>query len=413
MTTPLERLANAFPLWVAAACGLALVEPRLFAWFHDRLIVVGLGLIMLGMGMTLTLADFARVASRPVAVVAGFVAQFTIMPAAAWAIARAFDLPTPFAVGLILVGCCPGGTASNVVTYIARADVALSVTMTTCSTLAAVALTPLLTQVYAGTLVEVDTLGLLVSTLQVVVLPVAAGVLLNRFAPAVVERVLPVAPLASVLVIALVCGSIIGQNAAAVRESGPRLLAAIMLVHSIGFALGYGFARASGLPVVAARTIAIETGMQNSGLGVVLARKHFAAEPLTAVPGAISALVHSVLGSLLAGWWRLAVTTAERTPADGMLDSPTATRYCTSVQTTNPGRGRAAAARTARPSHGHDQPGTHGPDGARFTGPPERRAVAGPRRRPRGRRERFCRGRLAAAGGWPAAGQSRRVARRR
>jgi BASS family bile acid:Na+ symporter len=126
MTTPLERLANAFPLWVAAACGLALVEPRLFAWFHDRLIVVGLGLIMLGMGMTLTLADFARVASRPVAVVAGFVAQFTIMPAAAWAIARAFDLPTPFAVGLILVGCCPGGTASNVVTYIARADVALS-----------------------------------------------------------------------------------------------------------------------------------------------------------------------------------------------------------------------------------------------------------------------------------------------
>ena len=305
MTTPLERLANAFPLWVAAACGLALVEPRLFAWFHDRLIVVGLGLIMLGMGMTLTLADFARVASRPVAVVAGFVAQFTIMPAAAWAIARAFDLPTPFAVGLILVGCCPGGTASNVVTYIARADVALSVTMTTCSTLAAVALTPLLTQVYAGTLVEVDTLGLLVSTLQVVVLPVAAGVLLNRFAPALVERVLPVAPLASVLVIALVCGSIIGQNAAAVRESGPRLLAAIMLVHSIGFALGYGFARACGLPVVAARTISIETGMQNSGLGVVLARKHFAAEPLTAVPGAISALVHSVLGSLLAAWWRL------------------------------------------------------------------------------------------------------------
>jgi BASS family bile acid:Na+ symporter len=304
-TAPLERLANAFPLWVAAACGLALVEPRLFTWFNDRLIVAGLGLIMLGMGMTLTLADFARVASRPVAVVAGFVAQFTVMPAAAWAIARAFDLPTPFAVGLILVGCCPGGTASNVVTYIARADVALSVTMTTCSTLAAVALTPLLTQVYAGTLVEVDTLGLLVSTLQVVVLPVAAGVLLNRFAPAVVERVLPVAPLASVLVIALVCGSIIGQNATAVRESGPRLLAAIMLVHSIGFALGYGFARACELPVVAARTISIETGMQNSGLGVVLARKHFAAEPLTAVPGAISALVHSVLGSLLAAWWRL------------------------------------------------------------------------------------------------------------
>ncbi len=304
-TAPLERLANAFPLWVAAACGLALVEPRLFTWFNDRLIVAGLGLIMLGMGMTLTVADFARVASRPAAVVAGFVAQFTIMPLAAWAIGRAFDLPAPFAVGLILVGCCPGGTASNVVTYIARADVALSVTMTTCSTLAAVVFTPLLTQVFAGTLVEVDTLGLLRSTLQVVVLPVAAGVVLNRFAPAAVERVLPAAPLVSVLVIALVCGSIIGQNAAAVRESGPRLLAAIVLVHATGFAVGYAFARACGFPTVAARTISIETGMQNSGLGVVLARKHFAAEPLTAVPGAISALVHSVLGSLLAAAWRL------------------------------------------------------------------------------------------------------------
>ena len=304
-SAPLERLANAFPFWVAAACGLALVEPRLFGWFNDRLIVTGLGLIMLGMGMTLTLADFARVASRPAAVVAGFVAQFMIMPLAGWGVARALDLPTPFAVGLILVGCCPGGTASNVVTYIARADVALSVTMTTCSTLAAVVLTPLLTQVLAGALVEVDTLGLLVSTLQVVVLPVAAGVALNRLAPAAVKLVLPAAPLASVVVIALVCGSVIGQNAAAVRESGPRLLVAIVLMHALGFALGYGFARAFGFPVVAARTISIETGMQNSGLGVVLARKHFAAEPLTAVPGAISALVHSVLGSLLAARWRL------------------------------------------------------------------------------------------------------------
>lgn len=303
--TLLERLANAFPIWVAAACGLALVDPALFTWFNDRLIVAGLGLIMLGMGMTLTFADFTRVASRPAAVVAGFVSQFTLMPLAGWGVARALDLPTPFAVGLILVGCCPGGTASNVVTYIARADVALSVTMTTCSTLAAVVLTPLLTQVFAGTLVEVDMLGLLLSTLQVVVLPVAGGVLLKRFASTVVETVLPAAPLASVLVIALVCGSIIGQNAAAVRESGPRLLVAIVLMHSIGFAVGYGFARAFGFPVVAARTISIETGMQNSGLGVVLARKHFATEPLTAVPGAISALVHSVLGSLLAAWWRL------------------------------------------------------------------------------------------------------------
>ena len=304
VTSPLERLANAFPIWVAGACGLALIAPELFIWFHGPLIVAGLAVIMLGMGMTLSLADFTRVATRPLAVVAGVIAQFLIMPLAGWGIATAFGLPTPFAVGLILVACCPGGTASNVVAYIARADVALSVVMTTCSTLAAVGLTPLLTQALAGRFVAVDTLGLFVSTTQVVVLPVAAGVILNRFAPAVVRGVLPAAPLVSVLLIALVCGSIIGQNAATVRESGLRLLAAIVLVHAAGFALGYGFARLLGFPIVTARTISIETGMQNSGLGVVLARRHFAAEPLTAVPGAISALVHSVLGSLLATWWR-------------------------------------------------------------------------------------------------------------
>ena len=304
VTSPLERLANAFPIWVAGACGLALVAPELFTWFHGPLIVAGLAVIMLGMGMTLSLADFTRVATRPLAVVAGVIAQFLIMPLAGWGIATAFGLPAPFAVGLILVACCPGGTASNVVAYIARADVALSVVMTTCSTLAAVALTPLLTQALAGRFVAVDTLGLFVSTTQVVVLPVAAGVILNRFAPAVVRGVLPAAPLVSVLLIALVCGSIIGESAATVRESGLRLIAAIVLVHAAGFALGYGFARLLGFPIVTARTISIETGMQNSGLGVVLARRHFAAEPLTAVPGAISALVHSVLGSLLAAWWR-------------------------------------------------------------------------------------------------------------
>jgi BASS family bile acid:Na+ symporter len=300
----LERLANAFPLWVAAACGVALVEPAVFTWFRGPLIVGGLAAIMLGMGMTLSLADFTRVASRPLAVGAGVVGQFLIMPAAGWLIATSLGLPTPFAVGLILVACCPGGTASNVVSFIARADVALSVVMTTVSTLAAVLLTPLLTQVLAGRLVEVDTLGLFLSTVQVVVAPVAVGVALKRFAPAVVRGVLPVAPLVSVLLIALVCGSIIGQNAATVRESGFRLLAAIILVHAAGFGVGYGFARVLGFPVITARTISIETGMQNSGLGVVLAQQHFAAEPLTAVPGAISALVHSVLGSILAAWWR-------------------------------------------------------------------------------------------------------------
>jgi len=300
----LDRLANAFPVWVLVACGLALIEPRLFTWFRGQAIVVGLGVIMLGMGITLSLADFARVATRPAAVATGFAAQFIIMPAAGWAVASALDLDTPFAVGLILVACCPGGTASNVVTYIARADVALSVLMTTCTTLGAVILTPLLTQLLAGRLVDVDGWGLFRSTLEVVVLPVAAGVVVNRFLPRVVQAVLPVAPLVSVITIALVCASIVGQNAAAIRESGLRLLAAVSLVHALGFGVGYLFARGFGYDRIVARTVSIEVGMQNSGLGVVLAQKHFPAEPLTAVPCAISSVVHSVLGSGLAAWWR-------------------------------------------------------------------------------------------------------------
>lgn len=304
MTRLLDRLANAFPLWVLIACGMALVEPRLFTWFRGEAIVVGLAVIMLGMGITLSLEDFARVTTRPAAVATGFVAQFLIMPTAGWLVATALDLPTPFALGLILVACCPGGTASNVVTYIARADVPLSVLMTTCTTLGAVLLTPLLTKLLAGRLVPVDAQGLFLSTLQVVVLPVAAGVGVNRFLPGVVRAVLPVAPLVSVVTIALVCASIVGQNAAAIRESGLRILAAVVLVHGLGFGVGYAFARAFGYDRIVSRTISIEVGMQNSGLGVVLAQRHFPSEPLTAVPCAISSVVHSVIGSLLAGWWR-------------------------------------------------------------------------------------------------------------
>jgi BASS family bile acid:Na+ symporter len=317
----LEFAANAFPVWVLAACAVALAEPRLFAWVSGDLIVAALAVIMLGMGVTLSVDDFRRVATRPAAVAAGFAAQFLIMPAAGWAVATGFALETPFAVGLILVACCPGGTASNVVTYIARADVALSVVMTASSTLGAVVLTPLLTQALAGRLVEVDGWGLFASTLEVVVLPVAVGVAVNRFCPRVVAAVLPVAPLVSVLAIALVCASVIAQNAAAVRENGPRVLAAVVALHALGFGLGHLFARACGYGPTIARTISIEVGMQNSGLGVVLARRHFPAEPLTAVPCAISSVVHSVIGSGLAAWWRWRSATASSNSSSPSADA--------------------------------------------------------------------------------------------
>lgn len=303
MSRWLSHSTQAFPVWVVAGGILALFQPAWFTWFSGPWIVWGLAVIMLGMGLTLQVDDFKRVARVPRPVGLGLVAQYTIMPALGWSIGRLLNLDTPFAVGLILVACCPGGTASNVVTFIARADVCLSVVMTAVSTVAAVVLTPLLTAWLAGTRVEVDAAGLFQSTLQVVIIPVALGVALNRGWPRLTRKIQPASPLVSVLAIALICASIIGQSAEAVKASAGSLLAAVALLHVGGFALGYGLTRVCGFPTRTARTISIEVGMQNSGLGVVLARRHFA-EPLTAVPCAISSVFHSVIGSILAGWWR-------------------------------------------------------------------------------------------------------------
>lgn len=303
MSRVLTLLTNAFPVWVLAGGILALFQPAWFTWFSGPWIVWGLAVIMLGMGLTLTFDDFRAVGRMPRAVAAGFVAQFTIMPLLGWAMGRLFNLPTPFAVGLILVACCPGGTASNVVTYLAKANVCLSVVMTMCSTFAAVFMTPLLTSWLAGTLVQVDAWGLFRSTCQVVILPVVLGLWINRLAPRLVQRAQLVLPLVSVIVIALICASIIGGSATAVRAAGLPLLGAVFGLHAGGFALGYGAARLLRFDGAVARTVSIEVGMQNSGLGVVLARKHFA-DPLTAVPCAISSVFHSVIGSVLAGWWR-------------------------------------------------------------------------------------------------------------
>lgn len=303
MARLLTLLTNAFPVWVLVGGIIALSQPAWFTWFSGPWIVWGLAVIMLGMGLTLSVEDFRNVGRMPKAVALGFLAQFTIMPFLGWAMSKVFALETPFAVGLILVACCPGGTASNVVTYLARANVALSVVMTMCSTFAAVVMTPMLTAWLAGALVKVDAWGLFWSTCQVVVLPVIVGLWVNRLAPLTVQRAQLLLPLISVVTIALICSSIIGGSAAAVREAGLRLLGAVFGLHAGGFLLGYIVSRVLRFDIPVARTVSIEVGMQNSGLGVVLARKHFA-DPLTAVPCAISSVFHSVIGSILAGWWR-------------------------------------------------------------------------------------------------------------
>lgn len=301
----LNLLSNLFPLWVALACIAALIDPSWISWFNRSHIIWGLGVIMLGMGITLGVEDFKRVAKMPKAVAAGVAAQFLIMPFLGWSIGKLLALPTDFAVGLILVSCCPGGTASNVVTYIARANVALSVLMTMCSTAAAIALTPLLTSFLAGQYVPVDAAGLFLSMIKIVLAPVALGVVLHHAFPKLVKAVLPIGPLVSVIVIALICADILGDRRQAVLDSGWQLLGAVILLHTCAFALGYLFAKLLGYESQIRRTVSIEVGMQNSGLATALATKHFPANPGTAIPCAISAVMHSIIGSALAGLWRL------------------------------------------------------------------------------------------------------------
>ncbi|WP_254054459.1 bile acid:sodium symporter family protein [Sphingorhabdus sp. EL138] len=306
-----------------------MVLPEHFLWVVDGrfrplgqpLISVMLGFIMLGMGLTLSFEDFKRIARIPKCVGVGVVLQFTVMPLAGIAIAILAGLETGLAVGLILVSCCPGGTASNVVAYLANANLALSVTMTMASTLIAVVATPLLTGWLAGKFVEIDQWNLFINMVSIVLLPVIAGVLLNRYFSKATAKIATVSPLASVIVIVLIVGAIIANSKALIQEHFGILMLAVLLLHVFGFGLGYMLTRALGFGVGERRTISIEVGMQNSGLGSSLASTPaFAAQfanpmqaALAPVPSAISAVYHVVIGSFLAAIWR-------RQPVEERLD---------------------------------------------------------------------------------------------
>jgi BASS family bile acid:Na+ symporter len=283
---------------------LALWHPPVFLWFSGQWIAWALTLVMLGMGFTLTIGDFRRLFRAPGSLALGFLAHYTIMPLTGWLLGRALNLEPGFAVGLILVASCPSGTASNVVSYLARADVALAVAVTLTSTLLAFVMTPLWCQALAGRYVPVDAVGICLSTLQVVVAPVLIGVLCNWRFPGGVARAARFGPVVSVAAITFITGGIVAQNAAAVLANAGRLALAALLLHVLGFGLGYAVARVLRYPPLTARTVSIEVGMQNGGMAAMLAKKNFALEPLAAVPAVFSAIVQNLVGSLLAAYWR-------------------------------------------------------------------------------------------------------------
>ena len=291
-----KRFTEAFPLIVSVFAIGGLIYPPSITWFSGSLITIGLGGIMLGMGLTLKASDFIQVLRYPKWVLVGLGLQFLVMPILGWGLAQLFELPPLFAVGMILVASCPGGTASNVIAYLAKAEVALSVSMTACSTIAAIIMTPFLTLQLSGSYLEVPTAGLFYSTLKVVFLPVSLGVLLNQYVPKIVSKIIPLAPPFAVLLISLIVGSIVGQGREVILDSGFSLLLALMSLHFLGFIIGFLISFILFKNWKIAKTISIEVGMQNSGLGVVLARENFSS-PLVAIPAALSSLIHSLLGS--------------------------------------------------------------------------------------------------------------------
>ena len=262
-----------------------------------------LGVIMFGMGLTLKPHDFALVAERPLPVIIGVVAQFVIMPLLALLVVVALDLPNEIAVGVILVGCSPGGTASNVVSYLARGDVALSVTMTSISTLLAPLITPALTLWLAGELMEVSVSAMALSIVKVVLVPVVAGLLVRLLLPSIVDVIMPALPWISVIAISTIVAVVVGGSRDNIVKAGGIVLLAVILHNTLGYLLGYLTGRVTGQPVPVRRTMAVEVGMQNSGLASTLAMAHIS--PLAALPGAVFSVWHNLSGAMLAAACRL------------------------------------------------------------------------------------------------------------
>ena len=305
----MKKLCDFIARWmgvmVLIVAALSLTVPASFVWIDTWAINPMLGAIMFGMGLTLSPADFKVVLSRPKDILIGCLTQFTVMPLLALGLTWAFSLPQELAIGVILVGCCPGGTASNVITYLAKGDLALSVGMTAASTLLAPLLTPLLVWLLAGTMVDVDTVGMLMSIVYVVIAPIVCGLLCQRFLPKLTKLLTPYLPAFSSVVIAMVVGIVVSHNAARLLTAGLLIVAVVIIHNLLGLAIGFTVGRLLHLQRPKCVALSIEVGMQNSGLASSLAVLHFAAYPLATIPGAVFSVWHNISGALVAKLYSL------------------------------------------------------------------------------------------------------------
>lgn len=290
-----------FPLWVVLFAGIAFFFPDPFKPLGSYISLL-LGLVMLGMGLTMTPEDFKLVFTRPKDVAFGVVLRYVIMPLIAFTVAKVLGLPPLLAAGLILVGVCPSGTASNVMTFIAKGDTALSVTISSVNTILAPLLTPFIFLWLAGTLIPIQAGALLVDILKIVLLPIILGLVLRALFADFVKRVMVIIPLISVVAIIAIIAIVVALSAAKLATVAGIAFFAVILHNSFGLGLGYGASRMFGMTHKKSKAVAFEVGMENSGLAVALAIAHL--DPVAAIPGAIFSVWHNFSGSLLAGYWQ-------------------------------------------------------------------------------------------------------------
>lgn len=284
-----------------------------FAWATNYTSIF-LGVAMFGMGLTIRMGDFKVVFSNPRDIVIGCVAQYTVMPLVAWILVILFQLPEDLALGVILVGCCPGGTASNVITHIAGGDVALSVGMTIVSTLAAPLMTPMLVYLLAGAWIEVSFWAMVLSVVKIILIPVLLGILLRSLFGYQIQKVSEILPLISVVSIVMIISGIVAVNAEKILSCGMLVLGVVMLHNLFGMGLGMAAAKLLKVEPAKATAISIEVGMQNSGLAVSLATANFAANPLATLPGAVFSVWHNLSGSIFAGIRRRRINKEQEHP---------------------------------------------------------------------------------------------------
>lgn len=301
LLTMLSRFfSRTFALWVIIFAIIAYFYPATFKPFAAWIAPL-LGIVMFGMGLTLSAHDFKMVLKSPRDVFIGIVAQFVIMPVIAYGLCVLLNLPPEIAVGVILVGCCPGGTASNVMTFLARGDVALSVTITSCTTLIAPIVTPALIYVFAHQWIDIDPFAMFWSICEIVLIPIALGAAIHTiFGSKRLEVATTALPLISVVAIVLIMTAVVAVSQPRIATTGPLVFAVVVLHNGIGLLLGYMAAKLFGMPISRRKCLSIEVGMQNSGLGVALAAAHFATMPLAALPSAIFSFWHNVSGPIVA-----------------------------------------------------------------------------------------------------------------